>query len=54
MPTDKEAKARLIAAAPDMLAALERAIPELNRNSLGCVSVEKMIRDAIAKATGKN
>lgn len=51
-----EADARLIAAAPDLLRALELTVPRLNaRGHADCASCEEIAeigREAIAKATG--
>jgi len=53
-----EANARLIAAAPDLLAALNRVLPQyvalLNSCGLRSLSTVDQARAAIAKAEGKN
>jgi hypothetical protein len=51
---EAQANADLIVAAPIMLAALERALPELNRNSLGFHAADEAVRAALAKAKGLN
>ena len=48
-PIDREANARLIAAAPDMLAALKAMLKRFSHMSDGCI---KMSCDAIDKAEG--
>ena len=53
---DREADFVLMAAAPDLLEALEAALPELEmaaRFALAKVSVGEMVRAAIAKAKGE-
>ncbi len=47
-----EANARLIAAAPEMLDALEEVLPHLER--FGYADSSKMVRNAIAKAKGES
>lgn len=54
---DSEANARLIAAAPDLLAACRQALASLEWTGIGDVpsvrTVEREIRAAIAKAEGR-
>ncbi len=47
------ANARLIAAAPDLLAALELAIPMIDRYAAGSATVLDTMRSAIAAARGE-
>ena len=48
---EQEANARLIAAAPDLLAALQSVLAN-SLDSQGLADAHKQARDAIAKATG--
>ena len=48
-----EANARLIAAAPDLLSALQVAELVLRERGLQCIGEYKQIESAIAKATGE-
>lgn len=51
-PKYREANARLIAAAPDMLRALEAAWQYLETNCLGQGKVQRLVYEALAKAEG--
>lgn len=50
---ENQANAQLIAAAPDLLAALEKVAALMARNGSGNVLLHSEIRAAIAKATGQ-
>lgn len=47
-----DADARLIAAAPDLLLAAEEVLEWLGRNGLAHTAHERLLRDAVIKATG--
>lgn len=49
-----ETNARLIAAAPDLLEALQLADAMLSGANMNAVTVERKVRAAIAKATGED